>query len=53
MSTETETLEDRFDRAREVLSALVYWHDRGKEPDESWWQAAREIIAPYNKGTKP
>lgn len=28
---------------RELLGTLLYWHDHGGI-DESWWQAAREMV---------
>lgn len=29
----------------EALSIIVHWHDKDGRVDESWWQAARDVIA--------
>lgn len=29
----------------ETLGAIVHWHDEADSIDESWWQAARDVIA--------
>lgn len=39
-------MRDALAEARELIATLVYWHDQPyADVDESWWQAARDLVA--------